>query len=117
MDDPDLYLEYYSLGRGGDQPLSLDVISAQNVALSNNMARFLYGPLDGINMYPRRLPTSANYRYCIREIYPIGSDSLIPTEYIFTPATHHYYNTFDTATKPYMWWPVVAQLFNNTSAV
>ena len=60
---------------------------------------------------PRRLPTTASFRYCIREIYPpqiVTDSSTAPMEFNFQAATWKLDDTLDTAEDPeYLWYEVL----------
>ena len=91
VDDPELFNEFDALG--GDTSPALP------------------SPDDVV---PRRLPTQAGFRYCIREIYPpqIVTDSdTQPMEFNFQAATHKIVDTLDTAENPYKLWYQVLKYF------
>eukprot|EP01094_Clydonella_sp_ATCC50884_P020977 TRINITY_DN4496_c0_g1_i1.p1 TRINITY_DN4496_c0_g1~~TRINITY_DN4496_c0_g1_i1.p1 ORF type:complete len:673 (-),score=242.65 TRINITY_DN4496_c0_g1_i1:108-2126(-) len=86
LDDPAIYRQLYQLG----QEITVGM------------------PLPG-ELAPRCLPTTASYRYCIREIYPPTKEySNKPTEYTFQAATHHVIASKLTALEPqYIWYEVL----------
>jgi len=58
---------------------------------------------------PRQLPTSAAYRFCVREIYPPGRKySAKPSEFTFAQSSHQVPYTYLTANAPqYAWYEVL----------
>lgn len=64
---------------------------------------------------PRQLPTSSNFRYCIREIYPPGivtDPTTQPIEFTFLPATFKIDDTATTAEDPEELWYRVLPFFD-----
>mmetsp|Transcript_10773 Transcript_10773/g.30278 ORF Transcript_10773/g.30278 Transcript_10773/m.30278 type:complete len:638 (+) Transcript_10773:39-1952(+) len=66
------------------------------------------------DLTPRRLPTTASYRICVREIYPpqIATDpTTIPMEFNFQPATYKLDDTYVTAEDPEELWYTLLPYF------
>merc|ERR1712227_22576 len=72
-----------------------------------------YADIDPNSVVPRLLPTQADFRYCVREIYPPeASYSTKPMEFNFQQANYHYFNNELTANYPEYAWYQVLDLFN-----
>jgi len=66
------------------------------------------------DVIPRRLPTTANFRYCVRELYPpsiVADTNSPPLEFSFQPATYKISDTLETAEDPELLWYSVLPLF------
>jgi TPR repeat protein len=64
---------------------------------------------------PRQLPTTSNFRYCIREIYPPSIEfdtNTQPTEFTFLPATFKVNDSAQTAEDPELLWYEVLPFFD-----
>ena len=64
-------------------------------------------PVKG-EVVPKRLPTTATFRFCCREIYPPAvvedPDTTAPMEFTFQKATYKVDDTMETAEDPYLLW-------------
>jgi hypothetical protein len=61
---------------------------------------------------PRQLPTSAAYRFCVREIYPpTRKYSASPAEFTFAESSHQFPYSLLTANSPQYAWYEILPLF------
>ena len=100
----------------GGQVLENSSLMPMLLELGQNVTTAAPGTAD--DPVPRRLPTTATYRFCAREIYPSSDaapprppDQTNPMEYSFQQATHHIYNDELTATYPMYAWYSALQFF------
>jgi len=97
----------------GLQVLDNGPLFGQFLRLRQNISYVPYADMDMDDIVPRLLPTTAAFRYCIREIYPpTAAYDTNPTEYTFQQADYHYWNNAVTANYPQYVWYDVLDLFN-----
>jgi len=97
----------------GLQVLEKNPLFGQFIRLKQNVTWVPYADTDPDSIVPRLLATQADFRYCVREIYPPEANyQTKPMEFNFQQATYHYYNTELTANYPQYVWYDVLDLFN-----
>jgi len=97
----------------GLQVLEKKPLFGQFIKLKQNVSWVPYADIDPNSVVPRLLPTQADFRYCVREIYPPeASYSTKPMEFNFQQANYHYFNNELTANYPEYAWYQVLDLFN-----
>lgn len=98
----------------GLQVLEKNALFGQFKRLKQNISYVPFGEIDIDSVVPRVLYTQADFRYCIREIYPPEANyDTNPMEFNFQQADYHYFNNELTANYPQYVWYDVLSLFSS----
>lgn len=98
----------------GLQVLEKNALFGQFYRLKQNISYVPFADIDYDSFVPRVLATKADFRYCVREIYPPEADyNTKPMEFNFQQADYHYFNNELTANYPQYVWYDILSLFSS----